>query len=77
MQLELQSVITVFVFVAGFGGMMQMMRTMNNSLVELLKEVPHIEKDLVAIKVRLDYIEEKIKTIASGCPLLESKQRRK
>jgi len=77
MQIDLQSIITIFVFVAGFGGMMQMMRTMNNSINLLLKEVPTLEKDLVAIKVRLDYIEDKIKTIASGCPLLESKQRRK
>ena len=77
MQIDIQGAVTILALIAGFGGMLNMLRMMNNNLGNLLKTVPQIDKDLVAIRVRLDYIEEKVKTIASGCPLLNNTRRPK
>lgn len=77
MQIDIQGAVTILALIAGFGGMLNMLRMMNNNLGNLLKTVPQIDKDLVAIRVRLDYIEEKVKTIASGCPLLNNPRRPK
>lgn len=75
--IDVQGMITIIALIAGFGGMLNMMRVLNNNVGVLMKEVPIIDKELGQIKIRLDYIEEKVKTIAGGCPLLEAKSKRR
>ena len=77
MTFDFKDLLPILIMVAGFGAMMNNLRLVAKNVNSLMEVVPRIDKEIVAIKVRLDFIEEKIKTVSYECPLLNTARSKK